>query len=80
MKTVFLTLLLLLTGCSMNPYRMANYDIPNTAAYAPGSVNSHSPSGNIGRSSVTVTSTGNYVVIPNYSSGGLPAAIIHSGR
>lgn len=78
MKMVFLiTLSCLFTGCAMNPYRMANYwpehTVPSTSATVNGTATARSttalPTG------VIVTRSGNLVVIPNYSTGGVSAVL-----
>ena len=78
MKTLMsLAVAIMLTGCSLNPYRMANYfpdDQPATASYSAGSAYASGI-----RGSTIVTGSGTYVIVPNYSSGGA-AAIIRSGR
>jgi len=74
MKTAILILLMgLSTGCAMNPYRMANYFPESQTPQHTGST-LKSPS-----ASTIVTTQGNYVVIPNYSSGSVQA-IITPGR
>jgi hypothetical protein len=68
-RTILILFTMLSTGCAMNPYRMANY-FPEGQSPQHTGTTARSPS-----ASTIVTPQGNYVIIPNYSSGGIQAII-----
>lgn len=84
MKYALTILAVLLTGCSSmdhfvcygagtcdrnGNYATGTYSIPRTSTVS-----------NFNQGAVIVTSSGNYVVVPNASGGAYPAAIIRSGK
>lgn len=60
---------MLSTGCAMNPYRMANY-FPEGQSPQHTGTTARSPS-----ASTIVTNSGNYVIVPNYSTGQIQSVI-----
>jgi hypothetical protein len=69
MKTVILILSAVLSGCAYNPYRMANY-FPDTQTPSYTGSTVRSP-----QATTIVTRQGNYVIIPNYTTGQIQSVI-----
>lgn len=75
MKLIFsIILVTLTTGCAMNPYRMANY-FPEGESPRYSSTAGPRTSTALPTSGVIVTNSGNYVIVPNYSTGGISAVL-----